>query len=259
MNTGPLAERWKEISCGAIKLFVWLTIPPRHGHAEASFATIGLENGMSLKMIRCAVKELEGLSLIAVERSKGKNTKTRIRTISISPAVQGADSFYRPVRIMSGLIDAPQVSRSGPAMKSAQPTHCVQGADVQQRNNGVPTDAPTGSGSPTSKPKPDRNIFAGELSTVARMTLAYIRFEPDKRSLSRGFVSVLEWVGKRNHLPLPGVLASLVINRCLFQQRTRKAAGKDPSLYLFPNGLQKHRDTLRRHERRAAEAARVAA
>lgn len=133
--------------------------------------------------------------------------------------------------------------------------------DVADHSDAQVPDVPS-EPSLAAKPLESRKyLFSAELPAIARRTLEYIGFACDPKSMTRGFVSVLDWLGKRAHLPLPGLLASRIIDRCLFQQRKRRAEKKNPALYFWPAGFQVHRDRLRKREKAAGrrQRARVAA
>ena len=250
--SAKILEHLPGLSGNGAKLLVWILLSAKQERLEANIDDVMAGLGWSRNTVKRTVKELSGKEYILFEAAANQRARGEIKILK--PDIAERDSAQpesEPTRNETiGAKPKPE-----PGTKSAQP---------ENGPSSVPTTAPTGSLPPKPEPaKPkvaaiDKNMWAGELTDVVRKTLAYIRFEPDKRLLSRGFVSVLEWLGKRSHLPLPGLLVSRIIDRCLLQQRTRKAAGKDPGLYIFPPGLQKHRDTLRRHERQAGKAARAA-
>lgn len=256
LSSKILIESWPELSGNGAKLYAWLIVSaPREGCLEVSFENMARGNGWSLKTLRGAIRELERKSCITAARSTGKHVRTQIRLLHCedqepAPSLRGSSAQATP-------------SQSGRSETEAKVT------PSQKASSGISTPSQRGSSSVPDVPSelPDSahvagpippKCLAGELSDVARQTLQYLRFDCDPTSLSRGFVSVLGWMGKRAHLPLPGLLASRILDRCLFQQRKRKAEGKNPDLYLWPAGFQKWRDSLRRAERLAGKAERQA-
>ena len=246
--SGNILEHWAQLSGNAAKLYVFLLASAKQGCLEVAFKDLVRSSGLSLKTLRSAIKELEGSQGIAVERAVGRYARTRIRILGLNQKpslVRSFDNFYRPAK--------------RPTPFKASPAGSV-------KSSGVPNVPPTGSiAAPKSAGEPkaaglEKNVnrFTGKLSDAPRRTLTFMAFTCDEKDISKGFAAVLLKFGKLVTMPQPGKLCTLVITECLDCQRKLKTMDRNPDLFRWPAGLQKHRDTLRRHERQAGKAARAA-
>lgn len=132
---------------------------------------------------------------------------------------------------------------------------------LPQEKHGFATSVPDVPDEPSSAAKPLEfpgipagYLFTKELSPASKDLLEFVGFALDRRCLSRGFVTIIEVQALRRPWQRPGVLASKLIERALLWQRKRAAEKRNPALYFWPPGLQRHRDALRRQERARAAA-----
>lgn len=232
------------LTSNAALLLVWLLLSAHHsglkrGCIEANIEDLMLGLGWSRSMVRRSLAELVSKGYVSFSGAANKQGLGMIRILK-SDLVEPAQSTGEPSK-----------SVEPAARPTSEPSKGRLDSTQLTSEPGVPIELRAALISEPSKgfEIPPKCLFTGELSTIACQTLAYIGFQCDRRHLSIGFVSVLDWLGKRQHLPLPGLLASRIIDRCLFQQRKRKAGSRSPNLYFWPPGFQKWRDSLRRAER----------
>lgn len=263
-----ILEHWKDLGSNAVKLLTWILLSahysgPKRGCVEANIEDLMLGLGWSRSMVRRSLSELVSKGYVSFS---GAANKLGLGTISIlkfdlvEPA-RSTDEPSESVNPSAPLTSEPSKGRLDSTQSTSEPSRPSAKASVltsepsntQESVPDVP-DVPQKS----KLLKSPRKYVAGELSDVARQTLRYLRFDSAPGSLTRGFVSVLDWLGKRAHLPLPGILATMILNRCLEQQRRRRSEGKSALLYAWPAGFQKWRDALRRQERLEGKAQRQA-
>lgn len=234
--SSKILEHWPHLSGNAAKLIVWLVASgTKQGCVEAkNFEDIASANGWTLKVLRGAIKELEAKLHITVERATGRHALTRIQ---ITPSLLGSGASTTPARQGSSAEVIPSPKGMGDTEAKITPS--------QMGMSEIPTPSLLGSSSVPDVPdEPQKSkllelpekYLAGELSAVASQTLEYIWFQCDRRFLSIGFVTIVEKYARRRPWPRPGVLASRVIDRCLYWQRKRRNEGKNPLLYAWPPG-----------------------
>lgn len=100
------------------------------------------------------------------------------------------------------------------------------------------------------------NELDRELDDHEREAFRYIEYEKYLLVyLADGFVTVVGelYEDHKDNLPLPGILCSKIIDRCMSEQKALKTLGMDPSDYYWPPDFQRHRDNLRRRERVAEQ------
>lgn len=238
------------LTSNAAVLLTWILLSGCEGRLGANIEDLMLGLGWSRSMVRRSLAELVSkgyASFCGAANKQGLGT-IRILKFDLLEPIQSTSEPGTPAHRSTG---EPSESAHPNAELTSEPSTGRLDSTQLTGEPGVPTELSaqsTGEPSKAYKEIPAGCRFSGKLSDVACQTLRYLRFDPAPWSLSRGFVNVVEWLGKRQHLPLPGILATMILDRCLFQQRKRKADGKNPSLYLFPPGLQRHRDALRKKE-----------
>lgn len=284
-----------DISANATKLYIWLHLTAfwegqKRGLVEASFYDMARGNGWSLKKLQRAIDELEARPYITVERASNQHKLTRIKILKydLDEAYSAVDkSDHSKCSAVDTAVDSAVDSavvksvHSNPAKPQDQ-----QGLQapkkyrsIEEKKDGLdavrrPKDAELHSAdkkvfSPSERKKRlavrlreavrrNGNEFCGELNKVERAAFEYIKYSPCAlHSLSDGFVFSV-WLLYKDHkdkLPLPGILCSKIIDKCLSEQESNKKQGIEPSDYFWPVDFQEHRNRLRAEERKREQIA----
>lgn len=220
-----------EMSGNEVKLYLLLQFKADMQEGPAGFDEMARWCGWSLSTLKRAIRELKAKEYIS--QVKSDLTATAVVSAEVKP-----DPNPKTVEVKS---DPSKVY--------------VVKSDPHSQAPGVKSDLETIPDFPSEQQKskplellPGKYLFSCELPAVAREALSYVGFQVEG-SLSRGFVVLLEKFGKLRPWPRPGMLASNLIERALHWQNKRKTEAKDPRLYAWPPGFQKHRDRLRVAER----------
>lgn len=262
MNPVKLKEHLHKsrLTSNAAVLLMWILLSARQGRVEASYDDLACGLAWSKRTLQRAITELTQKGYIRVTLATNRRSKTLIEVcVDFEESISGVDKDVHSGK--SGVDKGVHGCNTATATVDKDVHSTTVGVDngVLSTTESVPEFPSEPSSAAKPLEIPAGCLFTGELSAVANQTLEFIGFECDRRHLSIGFVSVLDWLGKRAHPPLPGLLASRIIDRCLFQQRKRRAEKRNPALYFFPPGLQRHRDALRKKERLAGRLGRARA
>lgn len=231
-----LLSHLAEMSGNAAKLCLFLNLNDREMGVDDDLAR---ECGWSLSTLKRAVRELRASHI--VEGFKSDHAK--VCQVKSDPAPKTVEVKSDPNSQESGVKSDPEPVPYVPPGIKDDPVEAA-GARIVRPSEGF--EIPAGC------------RFTDELSPASKDLLEFVGFACDRRFLSRGFIVIVEKFAKRRPWERPGMLASCIIERCLYWQRKRRAAGENPALYFFPPGFQKWRDSLRRQERLAGKAERQA-
>ena len=249
-----ILERWKELSSNAVKLLTWVLLSAQQGRLEASYKDMIDGLGWTRRPLQRAVAELTKKECVRVTAAANQHGKTLIEVLI---KFDGEDSAGHKNDTTRNKANVAEVKNDTTITK--EPVPDIPGGDEKGTTNSAPVAA-------QAEKDPSARVAAaiekskspaGELTVVQIRTLQYIGFD-DRRYLTKGFVAVLQKFGERRHTAVPGITCSQIISECLSHQRTLKAKGRDPSLFMFPPGFQSHRDRLRKAEREAGRRERPA-
>lgn len=248
------------LTSNAAVLLVWITLSAHQGRLEASYEDLMRGLGWSRKMLQRTIADLTQRGYIRVTRATSQRSKMLIEVLIDFEESSGVDKAVHHNAKESPVPDK-DVHAGKSGVDKAVHDYAAT-ADVDKDVHGIEGSVPdVPSGATDSTPKAleiPAKYLAGELSNLARKTLAYVSFDVDPRSLTKGFVVALEKFGRRQPLPSPGRLGTQIIDACLLTQRKRAARGEDPGFFRFPPGFQRHRDALRKKERAAGKSERQA-
>jgi hypothetical protein len=239
------------MSTSAAKVYVWiLATAGRRGMIETEFAKIAKANGLSLKVLRAALRELEENLSIHVERATSRYGQTRINLNTALAGTLGRNPKPRKPS-PQGTIETnggnhaddfkPSLQVSIEAGAKPSPAGSIDSSNRQETKADRLATAIASSGN-----------LAGELTDVQRKALEYLSFQPDHRFLSFGFVTIAGLLYEDNPLS-PGKFAKRLTAECLDQQRIALAEGKSPARFYFPPAFERWRGILRDREWCAAK------